>query len=441
MSYTIDWETVGEEAVAILQRLIQFDTTNPPGNERPAAEYLQQVLAQDGIASEILESAPGRANLVARLQGDGSAGPLLLLGHTDVVYADPAEWTHPPFGGEIHDGYIWGRGALDMKHLVTMELMTVLLIKRLDLPLTRDVIFLAVADEENMGSFGAEWMLTHHRDKIDAEYVLNEGGRGIELNGREVYLVSTAEKGYGDLQFTARGNAGHSAMPRGRNPVVELGRALVAVHDDQPPYRITNTAQEMLAGLGQLFSVPTPVDAARLPDALAPLLAQLPEDVGRMVKFGLQDVLTPTMVHAGIKENVIPNQATANVNVRTLPGVPVEDLLERVQQVVGPEIEIEVKRFYPGTESPSDSPLFRVIESVLQEVSPGCAVIPYLLPATTDSRFFRHYGIKSYGFPPVVLPFELSQTIHGKDERIPVASLQLGVQRFFQVVTQFCGKQ
>ncbi len=441
MIHTIDWETIGQEAVAILQRLIQFDTTNPPGNERPAAEYLQQVLARDGIASEILESASGRANLVARLKGDGSAGPLLLLGHTDVVYADPTEWTHPPFGGEIHEECVWGRGALDMKNLVTMELVTLLLIKRLEIPLARDVIFLAVADEENMGTYGAEWVLAHHRDKIDAEYVLNEGGRGIELLGREVYLVSTAEKGYGDLQLTARGNAGHSAMPHGRNPVVEISRALVAVHSYQPPYQLTTTTRETLAGLGELLGVSTPVDAAQLPDALVPLLKRLPEEVARMLRFGLRDVLTPTMVHAGIKENVIPNQATANVNTRTLPGVALETLLDRVQEVSGPGIQIDVKRFHPGTESPTDSPLLRVIEEVMQEAVPGCTVMPYLLPATTDSRFFRHYGIKAYGFFPVALPLELSQTIHGKDERIPVRSLQQGLERFFQVVTRFCGKQ
>lgn len=439
MSYAIDWEAAGQEAVEILQRLIQFDTTNPPGNERPAAEYIRGLLGGSGIGSEILESAPGRANLVARLEGDGSAGPLLLLGHTDVVYADPDEWAYPPFGAEIHDGHIWGRGALDMKHLVTMELMTVLLIKHHDIPLQRDLILLAVADEENMGHFGADWMLKHHRDMIDAEYVINEGGRGIRLNGREFYLISTAEKGYGDLRLTASGNAGHSAMPRGENPIVEISRALAAIADYRSPYRLTRSVREQFGRMRGLFPVPADIGDEDLPDALEPLFETLPEEIGRMLRFAVRDVFSPTIVNAGIKENVIPNQAIANVNARTLPGVTLEELLATVENVIGPDIDIGVKEFHPGTESPSDTPLFEAIESVMNETAPGCVVSPYLLPATTDSRFFRNHGIEAYGFSPMVLPAEIAKTIHGKDERIPIENLRLGTERLFQVVTRFCG--
>lgn len=441
MSYSIEWEATDQEAVEILQRLIQFDTTNPPGNERPAADYIQHLLAQEGIDSEILESAPGRANLVARLEGHSSAGPLLLLGHTDVVYADPDEWTYPPFGAEIHDGYIWGRGALDMKHLVTMELVTVLLIKRLDIPLGRDLIFLAVADEEKMGHFGAQWMLEHHRDKIDAEYVLNEGGRGVNVNGHELYMISTAEKGYGDLTLTAHGTAGHAAMPRGENPVVIISRALAAVDDFEPPYRLTRPVQEMFERMQTLFPVPVDINNQNLPEALGPLFDALPDEISRFVQFGLHDVFSPTMVNAGLKENVIPNQATANVNTRTLPGVTRQELLQTFESVIGPDIDLDVKEFHPGTESPSDTPLFETIESVMHEVAPGCIVSPYLLPATTDSRFFRNHGIKAYGFSPIITPLELAQTIHGKDERISVENLHLGTKRLFQVVTRFCEQQ
>jgi acetylornithine deacetylase/succinyl-diaminopimelate desuccinylase-like protein len=439
MPYNIDWEAAGQEAVEILQHLIQIDTTNPPGNERSAADYIQGLLARDGIGCEILESAPGRANLIARLKGDGSTGPLLLLGHTDVVYADPDEWTYPPFGGEIHDGYIWGRGALDMKDLVTMELMTFLLIKRHSIPLKRDLIFLAVADEENMGHFGAQWMLEHHRDKIDAEYVINEGGRGLRLNGREFYMVSTAEKGYGDLRLTVRGSAGHSAMPRGKNPVVEISRALAALDDYQPPYRLTRPVQEMFDRTRDVFPVPAGINDTNLQEVLTPLFDMLPDEVGRMVQFAVRDVFSPTMVNAGIKENVIPNQATANVNTRTLPGVSLEELLATVRRVIGSDIEIDVKEFHPGTETSSDTPLFEVIESVMSEVSPGCVVSPYLLPATTDSRFFRNHGINAYGFDTVVTPPALAKTIHGKDERISVENLHRGTERLFRVVARFCG--
>lgn len=441
MPYNVDWEAAGQEAVGILQSLIRIDTTNPPGNERPAAEYIQQLLARDGIKSELLESGKGRANLIARLNGDGTAGPLLLLGHTDVVYADPEEWTYPPFGGEVHDGYVWGRGALDMKGLVTMELMTVLLIQRHNIPLKRDLILLAVADEENMGHYGARWMLENHREKIDAEYVINEGGRGIRLNGREFYMVAAAEKGYGDLRLTARGSAGHSAMPRGENPVVTISRALTAIDDYQPPYRLTRSVQEMFDRTREVFPVPAGIDDADLRDVLTPLFDMLPDEVGRMVQFAVRDVFSPTMMNAGIKENVIPNQATANVNTRTLPGVPLEKLLKTVRSVIGSDIEIDVKEFHPGTETPSDTPLFEAIESVMSEVSPGCVVSPYLLPATTDSRFFRNHGIKAYGFDTVITSPALAQTIHGKDERISVENLHLGAERLFRVVARFCGQR
>lgn len=436
MPNTIDWDAAGQEVVEILQRLIQLDTTNPPGDELPAAKYIQQLLLEDGIESEILESAPGRANLVARLEGDGSAGgPLLLLGHTDVVYADPDEWTYPPFGGEIHTGHIWGRGALDMKDLVAMEIMSMLLIKRLDLPLKRDLILLSVADEESMGHFGAHWMLENHRDKIDAEYVINEGGRGIVLDGREVYLVSTGEKGYTDLQLTAAGSAGHAAMPRGNNPVVEISRALAAIAEHQPAYRLTQSVQEMLDRTRDLFHIP---DAGKGTTAVESVLEALPDEISRLLQFGIRNVFSPTMVNAGFKENVIPNAATANVNVRTLPGVTLTELLDTVGTIIGADIGVDVKESHPGTESPADTPMYAAIESVMSEAVPGCVVAPYLLPATTDSRFFRAHGIKAYGFDPVLTPPELAQTIHGKDERIAVESVRQGVERLFYVVKRVC---
>jgi acetylornithine deacetylase/succinyl-diaminopimelate desuccinylase-like protein len=460
MPYTVDWDAAGREAVTILRELIKLDTTNPPGNERVAADYIARILAEDGIESTILESEPGRANLVARLKSNGGPkagpGPLLLLGHTDVVYADPDEWTHPPFGGEVHDGCIWGRGALDMKNLVTMELVTVLLIKRLGIPLERDLIFLAVADEECMGHYGAKWMLDNHRDLIDAEFVLNEGGRGSELKGHQVFWVSTAEKGYGDLQLVVRGQAGHSAMPRGVNPVVELSRAVAAIADYGPPVTATASTVAMMNTIEDLHSrmvssgeSPDDLGMAAGDDAWSPLDklgtlqgVTLPQGLRRLLEFGLHNVFSPTIFQAGMKENVIPNQASANINTRVLPGVTLDELLATVREVVriakGPEIEIEVKEFHPGTETNWDTPLFEVIESVVGDLVPRGRVSPYLLPATTDSRFFRSAGMKAYGFSPIVLPADLAGRIHGKDERIPIESMQLGTQRLFEVVTRFC---
>ncbi|MDQ4076508.1 MAG: M20/M25/M40 family metallo-hydrolase [Chloroflexota bacterium] len=438
MTYTIDWDAAGKEAIQVLQDLIRLNTTNPPGNERQAAEYIQHKLVGVGIKSDILESGPGRANLVARLASGHSAGPVLLLGHTDVVYADPDEWTHPPFGGEIHDDHVWGRGAMDMKNLLTMQLMTMLLVKRLDLPLQRDLILLAVADEEAGGQHGAQWVVEHHYDKVEAEYVLGEGGRGFELNSKEVYLVATAEKGYGDLELTVRGTAGHAAMPRGVNPVVTISQALLSVANFAPPRRVMGSIREMVERLAPLFLEAR--NGRNASDRIDPLLDALPEEVGRFLKYALRDVYSPTIVRGGIKENVIPNQASANVNVRTLPGVTQVALLDTMESILGGGVEIDVKQFYPGSESPIHSPLMEAIEMVMSETVPGSIVSPYMLPAMTDARFFRYRGANAYGFSPVLTPPHLASTIHGKDERFPVAFLRLGTERLFRIVARLCGK-
>lgn len=429
----VDWSAVREEATYILSQLIQFDTTNPPGNERPAAEFLLTVLEKEGIQGEILESAPGRANLLARLKGSGDGGPLLLLGHTDVVYADPSVWQRPPFSGLVEDGVIWGRGALDMKGMVVMELMTILLCRRLDLPLKRDLLFLAVADEEALGRFGAAWLVDHHWDKIAAEYVINEGGEGIRIGDRTFYLVATGEKGYADLRLTATGRGGHSSRPVGPNAIVTLARALARIGDYHSPLSLTPTMERFLQKLGHHLRMGT-LTANAVDDLIAQ--GMLPP----FLKFTLRNVFSPTIVRAGQKNNVIPPRAEANVNCRMLPGIGQADIIAEVQSALGGEqIEIEVAEFNAASESPTDTQLLNVIERSLESAEPDSIVLPFLMPAATDSRFFRARGITAYGLTPIVLNLDEYGTVHSADERISVENLERGTRYLFEIVKQFCG--
>ncbi len=434
-SLNLDWAAIREEATNILSRLIQFDTTNPPGNERPAADYLLSLLEQAGLRGEILEPAPGRANLVARLRGSGEAGPLLLLGHTDVVYADPAVWQRPPFSGLVEDGVIWGRGAIDMKSMVVMELMTMILYHRLGLPLKRDLIFLAVADEEALGRFGAGWLVDHHWDKIAAEYVINEGGEGIRIGERILYLVATGEKGYADLRLTATGRGGHSSRPEGPNPIVTLARGLARIGEYRSPPAPTPTMERFLQKLGQRLGT-GPLMAGMVDDLIAQGI--LPS----FLKYTLRNVFSPTVVRAGQKNNVIPPRAEANVNCRLLPGVGQADIVNELQTALGEEnLGIEVSEFNPASESPTHTPLFDVIERSLERAEPDSLVLPFLMPAATDSRFFRARGVTAYGLTPVILNLDEYGTVHSADERISVENLERGTRRLFEIVRQFCGAQ
>jgi len=432
-SLNLDWTTIRNEATGILSRLIQFDTTNPPGHERPAAEYLLSLLEKEGIQGEILESAPGRANLLARRRGSGEAGPLLLLGHTDVVYADPTVWQRPPFSGLVEDGFIWGRGALDMKGLVVMELMTLILCHRLDLPLKRDLLLLAVADEEALGKFGAAWLVDHHWDKIAAEYVLNEGGEGVHIGGRTLYLVATGEKGYADFRLTATGRGGHSSRPEGPNPIVTLARGLSCLGDYHSPLTPTPTMDRFLQKLGQHLGNPT-LTAEHVNELISQGI--LPP----FLKYALRNVFSPTVINAGQKNNVIPPRAVANVNCRMLPGVGRADIESEIRAALAEEdIRLEITEFNPASESPTHTALFDVIEHTLECAEPGCLVLPFLMPAATDSRFFRARGVTAYGLTPIALNLDEYGTVHSSDERISVENLERGTRHLFEIVRQFCG--
>lgn len=442
----IDWDAVNAEALAHFKALLRIDTTNPPGNERPAAEYLAAVLAKEGIEARIFEAKPTRASLVARLRGNGKAGPLLLNGHLDVVPVDPERWTHPPFEAVEADGCVWGRGAIDMKNMVTMGLMSLILAKRTGLALERDLIFAAVADEEAGSHEGALHLVEEHPEEVRAEYVLNEvGGHTLYMGDRRFYPIQVSEKGICWFEMSVEGEPGHGSMPRPDNAVVRLARALERLGTTRLPQHVTPVVEGFLRTLAG--GAPFPRNKV-LPLVLSPTLAgtllsllekqNLDQAIG--INAMLRNTASPTMLEAGKKVNVIPSIATARVDGRILPGHTLQQFLDEVQRVVGPDVRITVLDHHEGTSFTSDTPLYDTITRVLGRRDPQGTAVPYMIPGFTDSFAYGKLGATCYGFSPVRLGPELNFTrmYHGHDERIPVDGFLWGLRTLWEVVAESC---
>lgn len=452
-----NWPSVTDEIVRHLQALLRLETVNPPGNELLAAEYLAGVLRAEGIEPLVLESAPGRGNVIARLKGTGEKPPLLLYGHTDVVPAEPQHWSHPPFAGEIADGYVWGRGAVDMKGVVAQQLLVFLLLKRhaARIPLKRDVIFAATADEEIGGvdGYGISWLVKYHPDLLRAEFGISEvGGFNREFNGKQVYLIEVAEKGTCWLKVRAKGRPGHASLPHHDNAVVHLARAVDRLATRGLPYHLTDAAAGFLdaasAAVGGEFGaalqrLKSPESAAQLFDGelkqheLSPFLFAM-----------LHNTATPTGLAAGVKTNVIPSVAEAVIDGRTLPGFDTEMFLEELRAVIaeGPAaggsdgFEYEVTLASPPLTTRYDTPLFALMAEVLQRHDPQARVVPYLMSGATDAKYLAPLGVPTYGFSPIQLPPDLDYMgmFHAHDERAPIAGLGWGVRVLYDVVKEYC---
>jgi acetylornithine deacetylase/succinyl-diaminopimelate desuccinylase-like protein len=441
----IDWEAAGNELVMHLRNILRLDTRNPPGNETRAAEYLRDVLQQEGIASQIVGPSPDRGSIIARLKGDGSAPPILLMSHTDVVAVEPEKWTHGPFAADIADGYIYGRGALDMKDMVAMELMTMLLLKRAGLPLTRDVIYMAEADEEVGGYDGAGWVVDHHPELIQAEYALNEGGgSGFEINERRYYTVQTAEKGTARFRLRATGRPGHGSVPHQDNAIIKLAEVLSKLGSTRTPVHFTASARGYIAGIA---STQPPEVAEQFRAILASedsadaAIDKLPveEHIRYSLHAILRNTVSPTMLRAGSQINVIPSEAEAFLDARTLPGWTPEMFLEELRALFGEDIEIDFLEPSIPLEADPDSPLFEVIKSVLKRHEPDATPIPTLLTGATDAKHVARLGTKVYGFSPeLYIPGSNGWSgVHGHDERISIQAVQWGLRVLYEVVAQF----
>ena len=442
---TIDWDLVGDEVVTNLRNLLRLDTRNPPGNETLAAEYLRGVLARDGIACEIVGPAPHRGSIVARLKGAGSAPPLLLMSHTDVVAVEPEKWTHDPFAAEIEDGFIYGRGALDMKHMVAMEVMTMLLLKRSGVQLKRDVIFMAAADEEVGGHDGAGWVAHNRPELIQAEYALNEGGGiAFEISGSRYYTVQTAEKGATRFQLRTRGNPGHGSMPHGENAIIKLAKILSRLDNRQPPVHFCASFRGFITGIASA----QPPDVAQLIMAILEseetadaAIDRLPMD--ELLKLELRamtrNTISPTMLRAGSQINVIPSEAEAALDARILPGWTIDMFHEEIQAIFGEDVDAEFIDPDLALEADPASPLFDVIADVVKHHDPEATAIPTLSVGATDAQRVSGLGIKVYGFAPEMYIEGLQDwdRVHGHDERINIRSLQWGTRVLYDVVERF----
>jgi len=444
---SLNWPSLTSELIRHLQELIKRDTTNPPGNEMLAVEYLAGVLKAEGIEPVVFESAPKRGNLVARLKGTGEAPPLLLYGHTDVVPAEPQYWTHPPFAGQAADGFVWGRGAVDMKGTVAQQLTVFLTLKREGAPLKRDVIFTATADEEIGGedSPGLVWLVKHHPDLIRAEFGLTEsGGYNRDFGGKRLYPIQVAEKGTCWLKMRARGRPGHASRPRDDNAVVRLARAIDRLATHGLPYHLCDAAAGFLdaasaavgGALGEtLLLLKSPEGAAQvLTDG-----SRRPESY-RTLYAMLHNTATPTGLSAGLQTNMIPSVAEAVIDGRTLPGFDVESFLMELKAVVGEGFEFELVNVSPPLQTRHDTPLFALMAETLKRHDPEAQVVPDMMVGATDAKYLARLGVPSYGFAPLQLPpgLDFDSLFHVHDERTPIAGLGWGVRVLYDVVKEYC---
>ncbi len=455
-----DWDRASAECVEQLQALIRIPSVNPPGvpdgaggrdstgAETAAAAYCAEVLGSEGIAADVLEPVPGRGSCFARLAATVAdpEPPLVLLSHIDVVPVDLESWSHDPFGGELIDGVIWGRGAVDMKDMVAMELGVMLALARSGGERRREVIFAALADEEAGGMFGAlHWVQTRPELFADSQgrpaaAALNEvGGYSMTVGGQRVYTIQVAEKGIAWTRMTTTGTTGHGSMPHPDNAAIKLAEAVTRLAATIQPMRITPVVDAFLVALG-LDAVADRVRAGDEDGAFAAMDAVVDDPVlRRSLAAMLRDTVTPNMIHSGKKMNVIPGSGEAEIDVRTLPGTDQEALLAQMQATVGELARVEPVLLMPPTEAPADAPIVDLMRRALLDADPEALAAPMMITPGTDAKALALLGIPTYGFAPLQLSPEMPflSLFHGHDERIPVSAIRFGLPVLYDVVSRF----
>jgi len=434
----IDWRAVQEEAGELLSQYIQINTTNPPGNEIPAARFLQEQFAKEGIPAQVFESQPGRGIVYARLKGTGEKKAVVLLNHLDVVPATEAGWEVDPFAGVIKDGYVYGRGAMDCKGVGTVEFLVLALLRRAGKPLKRDVIFLGTADEETGGKLGAGWFVDNHFDLIaDVEFLLNEGG-GIRIkDGKRSYHVAVAEKAPCWIQLEATGQAGHGSMPRPETAVTRLIRALEKIRLYETEIKVVPAVQRFFAALAQQQEPAKREHYRDLARALKDPAFRQEFTANPFYNALVRNTIVPTVLVGSNKINVIPAQATAQLDCRLLPGEDPQAFVMELEKVVAdPQVRFSVLLNFPPLASEADTELFRAIKTVASHRDPEAPVVPAVLSGFTDSHYFRKKGIVSYGFTAIALAEEDFRRVHGLNERISLESLRAGIQTLMEVVEE-----
>jgi acetylornithine deacetylase/succinyl-diaminopimelate desuccinylase-like protein len=438
----INWDKVTQEATDLLSKYIQINTTNPPGNEIEAARMLKEKFLTDGIPATTWEPQHGRGIVAARLRGIGKhTKSIILLSHMDVVPANPKEWEVPPFSGALKDGKIWGRGSIDDKGPGVIELMAMLAIKRAGILLDHDVLFVATGDEEEGGKNGAGWFVDHESSVFsDAGYLINEGG-GIRAlsDGRKVYVVSVTEKTPLWLRLTASGPAGHAAVPPPETAVTRLVRALDKLSEYKTPIHVIGPVNDYYHTMAELEHGPR-----QLLDLAAALkspayLRKFLDDPSQNAR--VRDTITPTVLSASNKTNVISDTAYAEIDCRLLPGSDPKKVMSEIKKVIGDNsVKLDVILNFPPISSPSRSPLMTAIETLAKDHD-HASVVPSMIIGFTDSHYFRQKKIISYGFIPVEVLFAEAKGIHGVNERIGVNELTGGIQRMVELLKIFGGQR
>jgi acetylornithine deacetylase/succinyl-diaminopimelate desuccinylase-like protein len=416
----ISWKSFERQTLDHLRSLVRLDTSNPPGNERLATDYLAATLSQEGFEPVVIEPLPSRASLVIRLAGrDRVKPPLMLSSHTDVVPVETSRWSRSPFGAELADGCIWGRGTIDMKSKCAMDLGIMLALKRSGVIPERDLIMAAVADEEAGSELGARFLVEKHPELVHAGFVLNEtGGFTLFLGERRFYPIQVAEKGFVTVKMTVTAEPGHGSMPRADTAIAAMAELITRITRTPMRRRLTPLLREILGELG--------IPPEKAPPLFRPMMA---------------NTVSPTILRAGYKDNVIPGEASVVLDGRTLPGEDERSFLRELRNLVGPEPILEVIKSAAPAEADYDTALFRLIKTRTEVADPGARAIPWMLPGATDSKFYAQLGATCYGFAPVQLepktPF--GSLYHGNNERIPVDGLLWGLRLYTDVTLNFLG--
>jgi acetylornithine deacetylase/succinyl-diaminopimelate desuccinylase-like protein len=439
-----DWSTAARETLGHLQAMIRLNTVNPPGNELQVARHLEAALKAEGIETHLFEPAPGRGALVARLKGNGTRQPVLIMGHMDVVGVERDKWSVDPFAAEIKDGYLYGRGAIDDKGMLAVNLETMLLLKRNVVDkggtLSRDVIFVANSDEEQSGDWGMGWLIKNHPELIKAEFALNEGGRTRIVGGKRLYVaVQNTEKVPHTVTVTARGPGGHASIPLAGNAILRLGRALARIGEHREPVQVNPTTREFFAQLGRVW--PNKQERAAMADVAssdtrriqrgARVLACIP-----VFDAVLRNGISATIVQGGIRTNVIPTEVSAKLNIRTLPGQSIDSVVKRLQRVVG-DTMVSIAVTDRGEDSPASdfhSPMFTAIRESAQALDPSLTVVPYLSTGATDSARLRTWGMQAFGLLPFPMNQDDEDRMHGNDERVPLTSVDFGTRMIYGAI-------
>ncbi len=431
----MDWQPVYAEALDIFVRYLQIDTSNPPGREAPAARFLGSLLEAEGIECEYIEIQPDREAVVARLKGDGSKRPLMLCNHTDVVPVEPQYWTYPAFEGHIEDGKVYGRGAVDMKGCGVMQTMAFILLHRLKAPLKRDVVYLAVPDEEAGSIWGMEWLCKNRPDVVDVEFELSEGGGGSSsFAGKptRLFSVATNEKEVCWLKLTAVGTPGHGSRPHADNSAVRLMEALLKLNAMEHPFTWTADTTAYAKNLAEAGLLPDFDNRA----AVEEHVRKSPELLAMFT-----NTLNITMLNSGIKANVIPAKSEAVIDCRLLPGQTKEDWIDHLKGVIDDE-NVQIELYLPdqGANMPVewDTELYRTIHSVITDAMEDAVVTPTMTVGGTDNRFLRTQGIPAYGFIPCLLSREERAGFHGNDEFLTIDNLNMGTELMYEIAHRFC---